>query len=109
MKWPILFLLLLTGAEEVLGLSYPRAVGPDQGVLDGVIHVESATNEISVNPPKAPRWACDVRVWTRAPDLSPGAHLPAEARLSINGTDCGDIVKWEVGLRLKERVIVKKK
>lgn len=52
-------------------------------------------------------WQCDVRAWTRAPDLSPGKVLPADARLAANGSACGDIVKWEVGMRLKERALIK--
>jgi hypothetical protein len=56
-----------------------------------------------------PVWACDIRAWTRAPDLYPGAKVPAEARLAVNGSACGDIVGWEAGLRYKERAIIKMK
>lgn len=56
-----------------------------------------------------PTWECDVRVWTRAPDLSPGRVIPADARLAANGSACGEIVKWEVGMRLKERALIKMK
>lgn len=56
-----------------------------------------------------PAWQCDVRAWTRAPDLSPGKVLPADARFAANGSACGDIVKWEVGMRLKERALIKMK
>lgn len=52
-------------------------------------------------------WACDLRAWTRAPDLSPGLSTPAEARLAANGSACEEIARWEVGLRFKERAIVK--
>ena len=45
--------------------------------------------------------------WVRAPDLYPGLSTPADARLYLNGTECNQIVKWEVGLRLKERAILK--
>ncbi|OCF30469.1 hypothetical protein I316_07905 [Kwoniella heveanensis BCC8398] len=53
------------------------------------------------------KWACDVRSWVRAPDLKPDSVIPAEARLAVNGSACGDIVGWDVGLRFKERAIVK--
>jgi hypothetical protein len=52
-------------------------------------------------------WDCDVRSWTRAPDLIPGHQIPGETRLWLNGTGCRDIERWELGLRLKERAIVK--
>jgi hypothetical protein len=52
-------------------------------------------------------WDCDIRSWTRAPDLIPGHQIPGETRLWVNGTGCKDIELWELGLRLKERAIVK--
>jgi hypothetical protein len=52
-------------------------------------------------------WDCDIRSWTRAPDLMAGHQIPAETRLVLNGTECGDVEGWEVGLRLKERAIIK--
>jgi hypothetical protein len=52
-------------------------------------------------------WPCDLRVWTRAPDLSPNSIVPGEARLAANGTGCMDIASWSVGLRFKERAIIK--
>lgn len=55
----------------------------------------------------AGEWDCDIRSWTRAPDLIPGHSIPAETRLWMNGTGCGDVVKWEVGLRMLERAIIK--
>jgi hypothetical protein len=48
-------------------------------------------------------WDCDIRAWTRAPDLIPGHSIPAETRLSMNGSQCSDIKGWEVGLRMKEK------
>jgi len=54
----------------------------------------------------SPPWDCDIRAWTRAPDLYPGANLPAEARLAANGSACGDIIGWEAGLRYKERAVI---
>ena len=71
-----------------------------------------ADNEAVVNtteteaPP--PRWQCDIRAWSRSPDISPGTHLPADARLSLNGTECDQVVKWEAGVRFIERAIIKK-
>lgn len=56
---------------------------------------------------KGEEWDCDIRAWTRAPDLIPGHSIPAETRLNMNGTGCVDVVGWEVGLRLKERSIIK--
>jgi hypothetical protein len=54
-------------------------------------------------------WDCTLRGWVRAPDLAPSQTFPAEARLAANGTACGDIEAWSVGLRMKERAIVKLK
>jgi hypothetical protein len=56
---------------------------------------------------KVAEWDCDIRSWTRAPDLIPGHQIPGETRLWVNGTGCKDIELWELGLRLKERAIVK--
>lgn len=56
-----------------------------------------------------PVWNCSLRAWVRAADLSPSSVVPAEMRLAANGTECGDIVGMKVGLRLKERAIVKLK
>jgi hypothetical protein len=52
-------------------------------------------------------WDCDIRAWTRAPDLIPGHSIPAETRLNMNGSACKDIVGWDVGMRMKERAIIK--
>jgi hypothetical protein len=54
-------------------------------------------------------WACDVRSWVRAPDLSPGATVPAEVRLAMNGSACADVVSWGVGLSMRERGAMKVK
>jgi len=66
-------------------------------------------SSLALDTPVATPWACDVRSWTRAPDLAPGVVVPAETRLAVNGTDCKDIIGWKVGLRYKERAIVKLK
>jgi hypothetical protein len=52
-------------------------------------------------------WNCDIRAWTRAPDLIPGHSIPAETRLNLNGSACKDVVGWEMGMRMKERAIIK--
>jgi len=52
-------------------------------------------------------WDCDIKAWTRAPDLIPGHSIPAETRLWMNGSACGDVVGWEVGMRMLERAIIK--
>jgi len=54
-------------------------------------------------------WNCTLRGWVRAPDLAPSRVSPGEARLAANGSACGDIEAWAVGLRMKERAIVKLK
>jgi hypothetical protein len=52
---------------------------------------------------------CDIRAWVRAPDLRPSSSLPAEIRISATGAGAKDIAGLSVGLRLKERAIVKMK
>lgn len=54
-------------------------------------------------------WDCEIRAWTRAPDLQPDATIPAEARLALNGSSCNEVIGWQTGLRFKERTIVKLK
>ena len=65
------------------------------------IPCETETDEVKEE------WDCDIRAWTRAPDFIPGHSIPAETRLSLNGSACKDIAGWEVGLRMKERAIIK--
>lgn len=50
---------------------------------------------------------CEVRSWVRSPDLLPSQIQPAQARWSLNGSDCSEFVKAEVGLRFRERSLVK--
>ncbi|KIR78795.1 hypothetical protein I306_04157 [Cryptococcus gattii EJB2] len=64
-------------------------------------------NTVELDAASADEWDCDIRSWVRAPDLAPGQVHPAEARLAMNGSSCGEIVRWEVGLRFKERAIIK--
>lgn len=58
-------------------------------------------------PGKETTFDCYPAGWVRAPDLYPGLSTPADARLYLNGTECDQVVKWEVGLRFKERAILK--
>jgi hypothetical protein len=57
--------------------------------------------------PRASPFDCHPRAWVRAPDLVPGMVTPAQARLSLNGTECPELKEWKVGLRMKERAIFK--
>lgn len=52
-------------------------------------------------------WDCDVRSWVRAPDLAPGKSVPADVRLAMNGSACGDVQSWAVGAVMKERAVLK--
>ena len=52
-------------------------------------------------------WDCDIRAWTRAPDLIPGHSIPAETRLNLNGSACKEVIGWDMGIRMKERAIIK--
>jgi hypothetical protein len=72
-------------------------------------NTSASENATAVGTSEDPEWACSIRAWTRAPDLSPGVVVPAETRLVLNGSACGDVVKWEAGLRFKERAIIKRK
>jgi hypothetical protein len=98
----------LAGLSALVGalatIDFVSGDGTFNILLDGV-HVADSTDSGANHT--APAWQCDVRAWTRAPDLSPGVVLPADARLAANGSACGDIVKWEVGMRLKERALIK--
>lgn len=50
---------------------------------------------------------CEVRSWVRSPDLLPSQIQPAQVRWNLNGSDCTEFVKAEVGLRFRERSLVK--
>ncbi|GAA6038795.1 hypothetical protein JCM8097_002894 [Rhodosporidiobolus ruineniae] len=71
-------------------------------LLASPLEADSATSPLSAAP-----WNCSIQAWVRAPDLRPNVVLPGDARLVANGTDCADIVEWSVGLRLRERGVVK--
>ncbi|ORY89133.1 hypothetical protein BCR35DRAFT_350623 [Leucosporidium creatinivorum] len=58
-------------------------------------------------PTSSVRWECSVRCWVRAPDLTANLLGYGDARLLANGSACSDIDQWSVGLRLKERSIVR--
>ena len=107
MKSPSLGVIFLLGLHSGLASAIsiqgiPGLAGSFFNSLESVSEVTIATDAV-----KVPQWACDIRAWTRAPDLYPGAKIPAEARLAVNGSACGDIVGWEAGLRYKERAIIK--
>lgn len=90
--------LLLALATSSLAANIPFWAPPASA------DVQSVLSLLATEP-----WACDVRSWTRAPDLYPGLTTPADTRLAVNGSDCKDIVGWQVGLRFKERAIIKLK
>ena len=94
-------------AVASIDLDYPQISSQDGGLE--IIFDEATIAALSAANDTQPAWKCDVRVWTRAPDLSPGKVFPADARLAANGSACGDIVQWNVGMRLKERAIIKKR
>ncbi len=53
-------------------------------------------------------WDCIVRGWVRAPDLAPDMRTQADARLVLaDGNGCGNIRRWDVGLRPFERSVCK--
>ena len=86
-------------AEDLGSLQHP--IVPPFGYRDNDVTSESNVSR-SV-------WDCDVRSWVRAPDLSPGATVPADVRLAMNGSACSDVVGWTVGLSLSERGVMKVK
>lgn len=73
------------------------------GTLAFAAALPSTTDSLAAGTP----FACTLRSWVRAPDLTPGLLATADARLLANGTDCKDLVGWSVGLRFKERAIVR--
>jgi hypothetical protein len=80
---------------------------------DQIFFGQGGTNDISAeaehNEKIDTTWNCTLRGWVRAPDLAPSRVFPGEARMAANGSACGDIQGWAVGLRMKERAIVKLK
>lgn len=80
---------------------------------DQVVLEQHGANGISPEPRNDERlenkWDCTLRGWVRAPDLAPSQTFPAQARIAANGSACRDIEAWSVGLRMKERAIVKLK
>lgn len=76
-------------------------------LLTGTIDLGNPPASFILDERAAVPWNCTLRGWVRAPDLSPDQVIPGEARLSANGSDCGEIAGWAVGLRFKERAIVK--
>ncbi|OCF59071.1 hypothetical protein L486_03570 [Kwoniella mangroviensis CBS 10435] len=119
MRWSnITFLLLpcvsLTFSVGAVQIPFLKLNDNDQISLSSDITIDNLAEDIDAGikeriEVKEDKWECDVRSWVRAPDLRPSSVIPAETRLSANGSDCKDIEKWEVGLRFKERAIVKLK
>ncbi|GAA5863542.1 hypothetical protein JCM8547_007280 [Rhodosporidiobolus lusitaniae] len=73
-----------------------------------VFHLDHDDVSLLTSATDAPKWNCTIQAWVRAPDLHANAVLPADARLVANGSACEtDIVRWSVGLKLKERAVVK--
>ncbi|ORY28977.1 hypothetical protein BCR39DRAFT_588501 [Naematelia encephala] len=81
-----------------------RTHSPFENFVEVIVEEESTLVQST-----AESWPCEVRSWVRAPDLAPSGTFPAQARLALNGSACGDVVGWQVGLRYKERAIIKKK
>ncbi|WVQ97749.1 hypothetical protein IAU59_004863 [Kwoniella sp. CBS 9459] len=107
--------LLSSLACEAFHVPFFNHIEEASAHLLSAIHSESESGDVGTEESPSTtqteqidsRWACDVRSWVRAPDLRPGTVIPAEARLAVNGTACGDIFGWDVGLRFKERAIAK--
>ncbi|WWC67721.1 uncharacterized protein I206_101633 [Kwoniella pini CBS 10737] len=103
MRWNI---LLLSGvAAQATQLIFDTSSTPEFDSLS------SESSSIALDDTKITEeikpWQCDIRSWVRAPDLQPSTTIPGETRLSANGSDCANIIKWEIGLRFKERAIIK--
>ncbi|WWD00315.1 hypothetical protein V866_007226 [Kwoniella sp. B9012] len=119
MRWSNITFLLLAHVSLVLGVGavqipFLRLNDDDQTTLSSDTIVDNLAEDIDAAikeriEDKEIKWECDIRSWVRAPDLRPSSVIPAETRLSANGSDCKDIEKWEVGLRFKERAILKLK
>jgi hypothetical protein len=71
------------------------------------LEVDAMILPLSANTLLEARWQCDIRAWVSAPDLEPKMRATGQARLLANGSDCKDIVSWGVGLRFKERAVVR--
>jgi hypothetical protein len=69
--------------------------------------LSTARAESSTELQKQSQLDCYASGWIRAPDLYPGLSTSADARLYLNGTECDQISRWEVGLRFKERSILR--
>jgi hypothetical protein len=81
---------------------------------DAIVNIIAGLAVISVTSGRryrpsnvSPALDCYAAGWVRAPDLYPGLSTPADARLRLNGTDCDQVTEWQVGLRYKERSILR--
>jgi hypothetical protein len=100
--WKLLPILALPLVRAIATSNVEICIGPHgrmpcSNFEDDIDRVSELTEE----------WNCDIRAWTRAPDLIPGHSIPAETRLNLNGSACKDVVGWEMGMRMKERAIIK--
>lgn len=75
--------------------------------LPSPLEVSPAVDATLRQPSSSLRWECSVRAWVRAPDLSANLVGHGDARLLANGSACSEIRQWSVGLRLKERSVVR--
>ena len=102
-------LLLLLRAITVLGAATPLfdqvRLGKIAEVPSGALPVPEVGALLSSNND----WQCDIRCYVRAPDLRPIGVFDGDARLRFHGSSCAELERWSVGLRLKERAVVRVK
>jgi hypothetical protein len=99
--WAIIPLLLPLTRGIATFPSYEICIDGESG---NTIPCSYLDEDLDVNNTE---WDCDIKSWTRAPDLIPGHSIPAETRLWMNGSACKDVIEWEVGMRMLERAIIK--
>ena len=100
--WKLLPILAFPLVRAIATSGVEFCVGPH-----GLVSCSDLENDIDRAVESDEEWNCDIRAWTRAPDLIPGHSIPAETRLNLNGSACKDVVGWEMGMRMKERAIIK--
>jgi hypothetical protein len=105
--WPGCPFLLLSKSHQItcdIESNTQKMLIPFAVLLSAIVTTVSARRHRSSSEKT---FDCYPAGWVRAPDLYPGLSTPADARLYLNGTECDQIVKWEVGLRFRERAILK--
>jgi hypothetical protein len=100
--WKLLPILALLLVKAIATSNVEICVGPN-----GRMPCSNFENDLDGVSELKEEWNCDIRAWTRAPDLIPGHSIPAETRLNLNGSACKDVIGWELGMRMKERAIIK--